>query len=325
MISDYNITLGVTSIFTPDEILLEGLKLAGLDEAAQMRQPKSNLTDFTDRYGSSPTVLAVLWEDLQTTAIEQALVPPEKRKLEYFFMAHHFLRHYPTESERKVAWRQVAKRTQTQREWVWFFVQRIAALRSQKIVWPRDHVEGDDIWVCTVDGTMFRSWEIAGEEAVKDPANFSFKHQMAGFNAEVAVSIKESRCIWINGPGPAGTDADIVLYRKPGGLKEKLQSIGKKAIADGGYRGERDTLSTPNGHDASDVRKFKSRALKRHETFNNMLKRFKCLDDTFRHTAHVPNDKTMLRYKLCFVAVVVICQYQLENGSSLYNILVGDV
>jgi hypothetical protein len=150
MISDYNV-----SIFTPDEILFKGLKFAGLDEAAQKRQPKSNLTKFKDWYGSSPTVLAVIWEDLQTTDIQQALVPPEKWKLEYFFMSHHFLRHYPTKSERKVAWRHVAKGTQTQQEWVWLFVQRITALKSQKIVWSCDHVEGDDIWACTVDGRMF--------------------------------------------------------------------------------------------------------------------------------------------------------------------------
>ena len=324
-ISDDDIDVGATSILTADEMLVEGLKLAGFDEAAQKRQPKSNLQDFKDRYGSSPMVLAVLWVDLQTTSIEKAWVPPEKRKLEYFFMAHHFLKRYPTESERKIAWRHVAKRTATQRNWVWFFVERIAALKHQKIVWTKVHIDGDDIWVCTVDGTMFRSWEKAGEEAVKDPANFSFKHQMAGFNAELALSLWEDQILAINGPGPAGDNTDLVLFRKPGGLKEKLQSIGKKGIADGGYGGERETLSTPNGHDAPSVRKFKSRALKRHEKLNNMVKSFKCLEDTFRHTAHVPEDEDLLRYKVCFEAVAVICQYQLENGSPLYNILVGDM
>ena len=126
-----------------------------------------------------------------------------------------------------------------------------------------------------------RRYERAGEFTVKDPANYSHKHHSAGFNAEVAVSIKESRCIWINGPGPAGQDVDIVLFRAPGGVKEKLQSIGKKAIADGGYVGEAAVLSTPNGHDCPSVRQFKSRALKRHEKFNNLLKCFKVLSAKF--------------------------------------------
>ena len=36
-------------------------------------------------------------------------------------------------------------------------------------MWPDSHVSGDDVWVITVDGTMFASNEIAGEVAVKTP------------------------------------------------------------------------------------------------------------------------------------------------------------
>ena len=240
---------GITHVLTVDEMLVEGLKLAGFDEAIQARQPKSNLGDFTDRYGSSPTVLSIMWVDLQTSTHPDAWVPTDKHKLEYFLVANHFLKQYPTESEKKAAYQTLSLRRQTIRDWIWYFVERINGLRHEKIVWPEDHTAGDDIWVCTVDGTMFASHERAGEIAVKDPANYSHKHHSAGFNAEVAVSVKESHCIWINGPGPAGVDLDLVLFRKPGGLREKLLAIGKKGIADGGYAGERLVLSTPNGHD----------------------------------------------------------------------------
>ena len=326
---------GITSVKTPDEILFEGLLLAGFDEATQLRQPKSNLRDCIDRYGSSPTVLSIVWADLQTSPYGEAYVPVHKRNLKYFFVAMHFLKQYPTESERKAAYSHLSLRRETIRDWVWFFVEKVHGLRHQKIIWPRSHVNGDDIWVGTVDGTMFASWEIAGEERVKDPANYSHKHSSAGFNAEVVVSIKESRCIWINGPGPAGKDVDLVLFRKPGGLREKLLEIGKKCIADGGYAGDPQVLSTPNGHDLPSVRKFKSRALKRHEKFNNMLKCFKVLSVKFRHTAYKPItvddvgeisiDEGRLRYKVCFGAVAVLCQYQLENGQPLYNIYVGEM
>lgn len=77
---------------------------------------------------------------------------------------------------------------------------------------------------------MFASWERAGEELVKDPENHSHKRHSAGFNAEVAVSVKESQCIWINGPGPAGKDEDLVIFRKPGGSREKLLATGKNAL-----------------------------------------------------------------------------------------------
>ncbi len=76
-------------------------------------------------------------------------------------------------------------------------------------------------------------------------------------------------------------------------------------------------LSTPNAHASPSVRKFKSRALKRHEKFNNMLKVFGCLSIKNRHTE--------VKFKICFEAVAVVCHYQLENGSPLWNIYVGDM
>ena len=70
-----------------------------------------------------------------------------------------------------------------------------------------------------------------------------------------------------------------------------------------------------------------------------MLKCFKVLSDKFRHTAYNPIgpdadsdaedglalDESRQRYKVCFGAVAVLCQYQLENGKPLYNSLVGDM
>ena len=313
---------GITSVVTVDEMLREGLLLAGFSMEKQAKQPKSNLQDFIDRCGSPPAVLACIWVDLQSTTLEEAHVPVKKRILKYFFMAHHFLKRYPTESQRKVAHLHVkgSERVQTQREWVWYYCERMQGLKAQKIVWPESHINGDDIWVGTVDGTMAKSYEIAGEEATKDPKMFSHKHHQAGFNAEVVVSVKESRCIWINGPGPAGAHVDLVLFRD--GLKAKLQSIGKKLVADGGCAGEPELLSTPNGHDNASVREFKSRALKRHEKFNGMLKSFRCLADEFCHTT---NNEELQRFKCCFEAVAVICQCQLEKGRPLYNIYVGDM
>ena len=55
-----------------------------------------------------------------------------------------------------------------------------------------------------------------------------------------------------------------------------------------------------------------SRARARHETFNGRIKNFGCLDDRFRHG--------MEKHKICFEAVCVIVQYQLENGSPLFDI-----
>jgi hypothetical protein len=49
-----------------------------------------------------------------------------------------------------------------------------------------------------------------------------------------------------------------------------------------------------------------------HETFNSRLKNFHCLDDRFRHGID--------KHKICFEAICVIVQYQLENGSPLFDV-----
>jgi hypothetical protein len=98
------------------------------------------------------------------------------------------------------------------------------------------------------------------------------------------------------------------------GLKNELLRRHKKGIGDGGYNGHQEAAITPNAHDCKAVRKFKSRALKRQEKFNGLIKKIDCTSGQFRHGTN--------RYKNCFEAVCVICQYQIENDSPLYDILV---
>ena len=90
-----------------------------------------------------------------------------------------------------------------------------------------------------------------------------------------------------------------------------------KAIGDLGYRGTSDLISVPNNTDSLQVKKFKSRALKRHKKFNGLIKNFDCLNSCFRNS--------QAKFKLCFEAVCVICQYQIEVDQPLFDILVEDV
>ena len=87
---------------------------------------------------------------------------------------------------------------------------------------------------------------------------------------------------------------------------------GKRVIADNGYRGEKAIISTPNSHDPPELQKFKSHARSRHESFNSRLKEFGSLEQCFCHC--------FAKHKLVFEAIVVICQYQLENGSPLFDV-----
>ena len=142
----------------------------------------------------------------------------------------------------------------------------------------------------------------------KNPAYYSHKSNQAGLTYEIGVSIYANALVWLKGPKPASTH-DITVFREE--LKNKIPD-GKRVVGDNGYRGEPNTISTPNVHDPAELRRFKSRARARHETLNARLKNFKCLAERFRHGIE--------NHHICFEAVCVIIQYQLENGSPLFDV-----
>jgi DDE superfamily endonuclease len=113
----------------------------------------------------------------------------------------------------------------------------------------------------------------------------------------------------VQGPSPAGIP-DIRIFRSDG-LMDMIPP-GKRVIGDNGYRGERDIISTPNSHESADLRKFKSRARARHESFNGRIKFFRCLSERFHHSIE--------KHGIAFEAICVIVQYQMENGSPLFDV-----
>lgn len=121
------------------------------------------------------------------------------------------------------------------------------------------------------------------------------------------MSVFHNRLVWMNGPFKAGKP-DIAIFNE--GLTALIPD-GRKVIGDNGYVGHKDKLTTPNRHDDPAVRKFKGRARARQESFNCRIKNYTILDKKFRHG--VP------KHEIVFEAVCVICQYQLENGSPLFD------
>ena len=121
----------------------------------------------------------------------------------------------------------------------------------------------------------------------------------------------DNALVWLSGPFKASMH-DLTIFRAANGLKEMIPQ-GKRVIADNGYTStqEQGILSTPNSHDIREVRKFKSRARARHESFNGKVKNFRCLAEQFRHGVS--------NHKIVFEAVCIIVQYQLENGSPLFD------
>jgi hypothetical protein len=299
-------------VYTANEIMKIGLLLVGFTRRRLRRaKKKTNLDRFRGHFGSNPHVLAEILEDLQTTEVEEAHVPSEELNIKHFLMAMHHLKRYPTEIEREPIF-DISH--MSGRDSCWFYIEKVQALKAQKIYWPEDNF-GDDIWVITVDGTHCWVQEPQHPSWSQDREYYSHKYNKAGLNYELGISLWQSRLVWMKGPTKAGAN-DLSVFLGEG-LKAKLKATGKKGIGDGGYRGHPSELSTPNSHDSKEANKFKSRALKRHEKFNGLTKIFDCLSGRFRHSVD--------RFKNCFEAVCVICQYQMENGSPLYDILIDDM
>jgi len=125
----------VLIIYTADEVLWRGLKLFHIEPETLERQSRaSHLEAFKGVFGTHPLVLAVMWEELQTTTVAAARINTQKRSvhLKNFLRAHFFLYRYPTEIERKVHF---GGRTtpKTIRKWCWYFLKRIQALKVSKV------------------------------------------------------------------------------------------------------------------------------------------------------------------------------------------------
>ena len=303
----------VHDIVTPTTMKFVGLKMVNYRTKTINRvRDSTNIRRFVSHFGSTPSVLSKIYADLQSTPIADARVTGRALNLRHFLIAMHTLKRYPTEEERQAIFDISPHHG---RDVVWFYLEKIQNLKAAKIKWPSDEECEGNVWIISVDGTHCWIEEPKHREFSQDTAFYSHKFNKAGLNYELGILLWESRLVWMKGPTRAGSN-DVANFVN-GGLQEKLLLMNKKAIGDSGYNGHQSTISTPNGSDPRNVAKFKSRALKRHEKFNGRAKSFDCLQGRFRHS--------VARFATCFEAVCVICQYQMENGKPLYNILIEDI
>lgn len=313
--SDEEVEEEPTLVVTPGEMLKEGLALVRYTQGRLARAgAPTNIQRFKDHYGCRPSVAAQVFEDLQVTDVAEARLDANKISLFYFLQSMHFLYTYDTEHRREPIFDRSPK---TMREWVWYYVRKIQALKVIKIVWP-DHFPDDDIWIISVDCTDCPIEEITTHPTLsQDKKLYSFKLNGAGLRYEYGIDLFYSNVIWCNGPFLPGELNDNQIFTEKG-LKEKLASVGKKALADKIYNGHPNECSTFNAVDSSAVRTFKARTQMRHEQFNGMIKEYGCLSKPFRHKV-----EKLESHKSCFEAVTVICQYRLEHGESLFDLMAG--
>ena len=231
------------SVKKPSEIPKIGLKLVRCSEGRTNGAGiLSNITRFKKHHGCNPSIAAGIFEDLQVTDLPEARIGKNKVACSCFPQSLNFLCVCETEEKREPTFDRSPK---TLRKWVWCCVKKVAALRQLKIKWPDDFPH-DDEWVISADCTDCLVEEIATHPTLsQDSELFSFKLSGAGCRHECGIDLFCSNVLWVNGPFLPGKCNDNMTFSKFG-LKEKLASCGRKALADKMHNGHPDECSTFN-------------------------------------------------------------------------------
>ena len=309
---------------SPRQALLFGLDYLGAQSTRWSEATRAK--EFHVHYGSSPLDVADIWFDLVAgDNLPDDLKLGEKERTQKGFkrymMAHFWLWVYPKNSSLLASRFKCAERT-CRGESIWVWVKRIAALKAKKILWENvadeNHME---IFAVAVDGTDFKLNEWKHPTLPRDRTGCSHKFRHAAAKYEIAIAVQRAKVVHIAGPFKGGTN-DLQMFRI-GGLKQKLEALNnqtvrgvrrvKLSLADRGYcdKKEEHLFSWPNEFDSKALYNFKSRGRLRLETFNGRLKLFNSLSETFRHGFD--------KHQFVFEAVVVIVQYQMDNGSPVYS------
>ena len=118
---------------------------------------------------------------------------------------------------------------------------------------------------------------------------YSHKFKGSALRYELATNIQTGDIVHMNGPFLPGLMNDITIFRM--GLKQKLEKAGEKCEADAGYKGEINTIRTPDVFISSKDMRAKARARARHETVNGRVKEFKCISEKYRHVSVKKHEK----------------------------------
>ena len=296
-------------VVTADDFLYLGLRMVGwnLNKLAQATN-QTKLNKWKVDFVPSPDVCSKLYNDVRQHILNSQNPESNTPTVSDIIMSIYWLSNYPILPVLARIWKLSEK---TCRNRLKNTISLIQALKQEKIKWIWNENQTDEIFILTVDGT-----HCPIKEPRKDPSSQWFSHKFNGpaLAYEVAISIFHNKVVWINGPFKAG-ESDRQIFRKPGGLKEKIP-LGKIVVADKGYTGEPQIISTPNPYDTNEIKKFKNRARARQETFNARLKRFAVLADRFRHGTK----NEMAFHKSCFEACCILCQYEIETSNPLFTV-----
>ena len=287
---------------------IQTLRTIGLDfcgfKGRQNVRERTNNDRFSSGYGVSANTLHAVFQDVQKNH--------PKLTAKYFLMGVDSLKRYDVEHNMAGKWKVCEDTFRTHWKKT---VRMIAELRGEKIKFdPADFPE-DQIFLMTVDGVHFRI-----REPRRDPGSkwYSHKFHGAGVMYLVAVDIRRSRILWIDGPKPASTSERATFE---GGLKKDKSKdpnalasnipADKRAVADSALRTCQKATTRMTGQQ-KELKDFLRRATARQETLFKRFKQFNILSSEFRHGFDMHKD--------VLDAIAVITQYDMNLGNPLFDV-----
>ena len=302
-------------------ILSFGLGIVGFGPARQHVSDDLNIKRFRSHFGIGPKAILSIAKDLHIDLKDKK---GHHNELKFLMMALCWLKLYDTEHVMAGRW---GFGEEFCRETVKRYVRKLQSLRDDKI---RFQVEDRRrIYIGSVDCVHC---EVNEFRTAPNSIWYSHKHNGCGLTYEVVMDLCDDRVLWLAGPKPASTH-DITFFRggktvsksrntneaawDKGALYFQIPK-GKKLIGDSGYKGEPKKVSVTCREHNEEVKEFFARAKSRQETFNGRIKVFEVLDGRFRHGKGVQNKMDL--HKMCFEAVCVAVQYDMENGYPLMQI-----
>jgi hypothetical protein len=299
------------------------LMLLNIKNAERFSMERAD-SEVKAHYGSYPLEMAEIWYDLCHFDQLSAALRFKKREktmkgFKQYAMAMYWLWTYPKNAKVFAShFRSSERHTRGKPLHIW--IQRIEALKVKKIKWD-DEIDNRNAptFFMTVDGTDFREEEKPHPLYHRDEKQYTVKFKRCGCKFEIGISVWKSQVLWVNGPFRGGKP-DKEIFEE--GLGPKIPA-GKLAIVDRGYTfKDKDVsakVSLPRPTDSKRLNNFKSRARSRHETFNGRMKDFASLSGQyFRHGGGGADGRKF--YGEVIVAIIVILQYQMDNGRELFAV-----
>jgi hypothetical protein len=297
-------------VLAASEVLHYGLGYLGLTERAKGWKPKRQELEFHKHYGSSSAVISSMWADF---LIHSDLEKNEKgeKGFRQCMVAMHFFRAQPKDASILASTMRVSVDSACG-EPVWKWIRRMEDLQAIKI--STDDFECDVIFGVSAHEIDFKVWERKHPKYNINMKACSHKVKACAAKYLIGLSMQKAKCVFLAGLYPGGVGDHQTM--KDSGLQDLLLQHNKVAMLNRGFKSDnpqhRATHCYPDELDPPDLHTFKSSARLCQETINHGLRCFSILSHMFTHGWD--------KHGSAFTAVVVIVQYQMDNGSPIFTV-----